>query len=81
MLDDLKLILHHMVIGNTQTAEVMLGELIDEQESAGAQALDRIEAKLDALIAALAEDEAEEPGRTLDGDLFGGERDQTQSLG
>ena len=81
MLDDLKLILHHMVIGNTQTAEVMLGELIDEQESAGAQALDRIEAKLDALIAALAEDEPEKPGRTLDGDLFGGERDQTQSLG
>ena len=45
------------------------------------QSLERIEGKLNALIAALAEDEAEEPSRTLDGDLFGGERDQSQSLG
>ncbi len=42
--------------------------------------LDRIEAKLDALIAALAEDEEDQPTRTLDGDESGGERDQTQGL-
>lgn len=42
--------------------------------------LSRIESKLDALIAALADDEGESPGMTLDGDEFGGERDQTQSL-
>ncbi|WP_153066165.1 hypothetical protein [Xanthomonas campestris] len=44
--------------------------------------LDRIEAKLDVLIAALAEDgeEREEPARTLDGELAGGERDQSMGL-
>ncbi len=42
--------------------------------------LERIEAKLDALIAALAEDE-DPPGTTLDGDPSGAERDATQSLG
>ncbi|MEB1026006.1 hypothetical protein VDP41_06115 [Xanthomonas campestris pv. campestris] len=45
--------------------------------------LARIEEKLDALLAALAEDteqDEEEPARTLDGDLAGGERDQSMSL-
>ncbi|USJ00868.1 hypothetical protein MUG10_00970 [Xanthomonas prunicola] len=44
--------------------------------------LDRIEEKLDTLIAALAgdEQEQEEPARTLDGDLAGGERDQSMGL-
>lgn len=44
--------------------------------------LDRIEAKLDVLIAALADDdeEHEEPARTLDGELAGGERDQSMGL-
>lgn len=42
----------------------------------------RMEAKLDSLIAALAEDEDdEEPSITLDGERAGGERDQNQSLG
>lgn len=43
--------------------------------------LARVEAKLDTLIAALAEDETDEPNIGLDGDLFPGERDQSQSLG
>ncbi|MGP1666978.1 MAG: hypothetical protein ACTS5I_13910 [Rhodanobacter sp.] len=46
--------------------------------------LDRIEAKLDALIAALAEedgDDEQEPAHTLDGLAVGFERDQNQSLG
>ncbi|MFS8372416.1 hypothetical protein JH314_08300 [Xanthomonas campestris] len=43
---------------------------------------DRIEQKLDALLDALAEDdqEGEEPARTLDGELAGAERDQSQGL-
>jgi hypothetical protein len=41
----------------------------------------RLEAKLDTLIAALAEDEPEEPNLSLDGDLFPGSRDQSQGLG
>lgn len=46
--------------------------------------LDRIEAKLDALLEALAveaEEQEEKPLLTLDGDEAGGERDQSQSLG
>jgi len=46
--------------------------------------LDRIEQKLDALLAALAaerEEEQETPTTTLDGELVPGDRDQSQSLG
>lgn len=46
--------------------------------------LDRIERKLDALLAALAaegEEEQDAPATTLDGDLVPGDRDQSQSLG
>ena len=44
-------------------------------------AMERIEAKLDVLIAALAdEEEIELPARTLDGQPAGGERDQTAVL-
>lgn len=43
--------------------------------------MQRIEAKLDSLIAALAEDDPEqEPGVDLDGNDVGGERDTTQTL-
>ncbi len=44
--------------------------------------LDRIEAKLDALIEALADEgeEIEQPELTLDGDMVGGERDDSQPL-
>jgi hypothetical protein len=43
---------------------------------------DRIEAKLDALIKALAEEEDQaQPGTALDGQPAGQERDQSQSLG
>lgn len=43
--------------------------------------LNRIEAKLDALLEALAaEEEGAAPARDLDGDLIGGERDQDQEL-
>jgi hypothetical protein len=43
--------------------------------------LDRIEAKLDALLAALAEeDEQEAPAQSLDGEYAGQERDQNQPL-
>ncbi len=43
--------------------------------------LDRIEAKLDALIMALSEDEQDDdPQFTLDGELLGGERDQGEML-
>lgn len=44
--------------------------------------LDRIEAKLDALLAALADEgeETDEPIRTLDGVAVGGERDDSQPL-
>jgi hypothetical protein len=52
---------------------------IDDQMLA---AILRVEAKLDKLLAALAEDEDEEeaPNTSLDGTTFPGERDQTQSL-
>ncbi len=43
-------------------------------------ALQRIEAKLDALIAALASDDEEEPQYSLDGDLIPGERAEGTSL-
>ena len=43
--------------------------------------LDRIEAKLDTLIAALAAEDEEPPEKDLDGNLLPGERDQTQGLG
>jgi hypothetical protein len=44
--------------------------------------LDRIEAKLDALLDALADEgeEMEQPELTLDGEAVGGERDDTQPL-
>lgn len=44
--------------------------------------LDRIEAKLDALLEALADEgeETEQPVLTLDGEAVGGERDDTQPL-
>lgn len=43
--------------------------------------IDRIEAKLDALIEALAEDDAQEdPAFDLEGQPLGGERDQNQEL-
>ncbi|NYT25393.1 hypothetical protein H0A73_17470 [Alcaligenaceae bacterium] len=43
--------------------------------------LDRIEAKLDALLEALAEEDEDEPQYDLDGNLMeGGERDESQSL-
>lgn len=45
------------------------------------QQLDRIEAKLDALLDALAaEDDGAAPAFDLDGELIGGERDQDQEL-
>jgi hypothetical protein len=44
-------------------------------------ALQRLESKVDALIAALAEDEDDKPNISLDGEPFPGERDQSQSLG
>lgn len=44
--------------------------------------LDRIEAKLDALLEALADEgeEIEQPELTLDGERVGGERDDSQPL-
>lgn len=44
--------------------------------------LDRIEAKLDALLVALADEgeEMDRPELTLDGEAVGGERDDTQPL-
>lgn len=48
--------------------------------------LDRIEQKLDAVLSLVAKllevlvEEDEQPERTLDGELSGGERDQSQSL-
>lgn len=44
--------------------------------------LDRIEAKLDALLEALSDEgeEIEQPERTLDGEAVGGERDDSQPL-
>ena len=44
--------------------------------------LDRIEAKLDALLEALADEgeETEQPVLTLDGEAVGGERDDSQPL-
>lgn len=50
--------------------------------SATEQALARIEAKLDTLIASLADGEEEDqPSTSLDGTPAGRERDATQSLG
>jgi len=43
--------------------------------------LARIEAKLDALIEALASEDQEAASRTLDGEWAGAGRDQTQGLG
>lgn len=44
--------------------------------------LDRIEAKLDALLEALADEgeEMDQPQLTLDGEAVGGERDNSQPL-
>jgi len=42
--------------------------------------LDRIEAKLDALLAALADEETEAPEIDLDGSALPGERDQDEEL-
>lgn len=42
--------------------------------------LDRIEAKLDALIKALADEGIEPQGMSLDGLSLGGERDESQPL-
>lgn len=50
-------------------------------DAAQAGTIERIEAKLDTLIAALDGEDTEEPGTTLDGEQVGGERDQTQGLG
>ncbi len=44
-------------------------------------ALNRIEDMLRTLLNALADGEEEAPEATLDGELMGGERDQSQSLG
>lgn len=57
---------------------------IELQQEEQRLATARIEAKVDALIDALAaegEEEQEEPTRSLDGELVPGERDQSQSLG
>lgn len=48
-------------------------------DSQDTERLKRIEAKLDALIVALADDE-DAPATSLDGAPAGAERDQTQSL-
>lgn len=42
--------------------------------------VDRIEAKLDSLIAALADEQDEKPQVDLDGNPVPGERDQSQAL-
>lgn len=51
-------------------------------ESAEPTQLDRIEAKLDALLEALADEgeETEQRELTLDGEAVGGERDESQPL-
>lgn len=57
---------------------------IELQQEEQRKATDRLEEKVDALLAALAvegEEEQDEPARSLDGDLVAGERDQSQSLG
>lgn len=57
---------------------------IELQQEGQRLATARVEAKLDALLGALAEDGEEEqdgPARSLDGGLVSGERDQSQSLG
>jgi hypothetical protein len=53
---------------------------LEAREYACPSQADRIEAKLDTLIAALAEDDEQEPSTTLDGDEAGSERDTTQPL-
>lgn len=42
--------------------------------------LQRIEAKLDKLLVALAEEDEEQPARSFDGDELPGDRDQGQPL-
>lgn len=57
---------------------------IELQQEEQRQATARLEGKVDALLAALeaeGEEEQDEPGRNLDGELVPGERDQSQSLG
>ncbi|HIB8542112.1 TPA: hypothetical protein ACWX5B_000528 [Stenotrophomonas maltophilia] len=57
---------------------------IELQQEEQRKATDRLEEKVDALLAALAaegEEEQDEPTRSLDGELVPGERDQSQSLG
>ncbi|PJL51001.1 hypothetical protein B9Y60_14535 [Stenotrophomonas maltophilia] len=57
---------------------------IELQQEEQRKATDRLEEKVDALLAALAaegEEEQDEPARSLDGELVPGERDQSQSLG
>ncbi len=56
---------------------------IQVSEFGRSEQMDRIEAKLDALLEALAEEgDGEEPQHDLDGNLIeGGERDETASLG
>lgn len=51
----------------------------DEDERRVTQ-LDRIELKLDALLAAICEDEEDEPEETLDGGRVPGERNQLDKL-
>lgn len=53
---------------------MQLGRLGDSEQLA------RIEAKLDALLKALAEEDEEHDLTSLDGEQFGGERDQTIEL-
>ena len=57
---------------------------IELQQEEQRKATDRLEEKVDGLLAALAaegEEEQDEAARSLDGELVPGERDQTQSLG
>ncbi|OBU55110.1 hypothetical protein [Stenotrophomonas maltophilia] len=57
---------------------------IELQQEEQRQATARLEEKVDALLAALAdegEEGQEEPAHNLDGELVPGERDQSQSLG
>lgn len=57
---------------------------IEVRQEEQCQATARLEEKVDALLVALAaeaEEEQDEPARSLDGDLVPGARDQSQSLG
>lgn len=60
---------------------LVLGDGIDVAMVPSDLRLQRIEAKLDTLIKALAEDGDELPECDLEGNVLGGERDQSQSLG